>query len=56
MTNPFDYAITQLKISLEIVETNAPINEKEGNLEQAELERKCAESYRLAIAKLEAAV
>lgn len=51
--NPFDRAIMELKIALEIVETNAPINEREGNLEQAKLERECAESYRAAIKRLE---
>lgn len=51
--NPFDLAIAQLQVSLEIVETNAPINEREGKLEQAKLERECAESYQAAIKKLE---
>jgi hypothetical protein len=40
-------------VSLEIVETNTLINEQEGNIEQAKLERECAESYRVAIRKLE---
>lgn len=31
------HAINQLQISLDTVETNAPINESEGNLEQAAL-------------------
>lgn len=54
--NLFDYAIAQLKVSLETVENNAPINERESNLEQAKLERECAESYRAAIEKLERAM
>lgn len=47
-----EHAIAQLEISLKTVETNAPINEREGNVEQARLERECAEEYRAAIAKL----
>ena len=49
-----EHAITQLEISLEIAENNAPINEAEGNFEQAALERECADSYRDAIKVLEA--
>lgn len=47
-------AIAQLTVSAEICETNAPINEREGNHEQAELERSNAVAYREAIARLEA--
>jgi Zn finger protein HypA/HybF involved in hydrogenase expression len=47
-----EQAITQLEIALEVVETNAPINEAEGNLEQVQLERECAASYRAAIERL----
>ncbi|CRM73359.1 MULTISPECIES: hypothetical protein [Pseudomonas] len=46
-------AIAQLTISAEICEKNAPINEVEGNHEQAELERNNAVAYRAAIARLE---
>lgn len=42
-------AIAQLQISLDIVETSAPINEREGNYEQALLERKNAEDFRNAM-------
>lgn len=45
-------AITALEIALGVVETNAPINESEGKQEQAELERRNAESYRAAIERL----
>lgn len=48
------HAIAQLEISLDVVETNAPINEAEGNLDQAALERDCAKSYRAAIEILQA--
>lgn len=47
-------AIEQLKISAEICENNAPINETEGSLEQAALERENATAYREAILVLEA--
>lgn len=46
------YAIIQLEISLDIVETNAPINEARGNHKQAEYERKVAASIRAALEKL----
>ena len=49
----FSAAIAQLLIHAEICENNAPINEAEGNFEQAELERSNAKSYRAAIASLE---
>lgn len=48
-------AIEQLKISAETCETNAPINEAEGNLDQAALERSNAAAYREAIQVLESA-
>lgn len=44
-----EHAIAQLEVSLACVENNAPINEREGNLEQAQLERECAASYRAAL-------
>lgn len=46
------HAIAELENALEVVETNAPINEKEGNLEQAQLERHCAKSFKEAISIL----
>ena len=46
-------AIAQLTISAEVCETNAPINEAEGNHDQAALERSNAAAYRAAIARLE---
>lgn len=51
----FSAAIAQLEINAEICENNAPINEAEGNTEQAKLERVNAKSYRDAIAVLQAA-
>ena len=45
-------AISELENALQVVETNAPINEKEGNLEQAQLERHCAKSFKEAISIL----
>lgn len=47
-------AIEQLKISAEVCENNAPINEAEGNASQAALERDNAVAYREAILVLEA--
>lgn len=47
-------AIEQLKISAEVCENNAPINEDEGNISQAALERDNAAAYREAIQVLEA--
>lgn len=47
-----EYAIIQLEISLEVLEANAPINEAEGNHEQAKYERDAAASIRAAIEKL----
>jgi uncharacterized coiled-coil protein SlyX len=46
-------AIEQLKQALSVVETNAPINEAEGNLDQAKLERSLAKSFITAIAMLD---
>ncbi|MDG9809431.1 MULTISPECIES: hypothetical protein [Pseudomonas] len=48
-------AVAQLRIALDVVETNHPINEAAGNLEQAKLEKRCAESFRLAISMLDSA-
>lgn len=47
-------AIAQLEISVQVCETNAPINDAEGNHEQAQLERDNAAAYRAAIAHLKA--
>lgn len=47
-------AIAQLEVSAQVCETNAPINEAEGNHEQAKLERDNAVAYRAAIAHLKA--
>lgn len=46
-------AVAQLRMALEVVETNAPINEAEGNLDQAALERSLAKSFITAIAMLD---
>jgi len=46
-------AIEQLRQALSVVETNAPINEAEGNLDQAALERSLAKSFTTAIAMLD---
>jgi len=46
-------AIEQLRQALSVVETNAPINEAEGNLDQAKLERSLAKSFITAIAMLD---
>lgn len=48
----FRPAITQLQNSLDVVTNNAPINEKEGNTEQAKLEKTHATSFRAAIQHL----
>ena len=45
-------AINELKVSLDTVENNAPINEREGNLDQAGLERETATSIKAAVARL----
>lgn len=42
-------AITCLELALETMNTNAPINEAEGNLGQSDLERLNAASYRKAL-------
>lgn len=49
------HAIATLRIALETVETNYPINIEAGNIEQAQLEAECAESFRNAIAALDSA-
>lgn len=46
-------AIEQLRQALSVVETNAPINEAEGNHDQAALERSLAKSFITAIAMLD---
>lgn len=46
-------AVAQLRAALEVVETNAPINEAEGNLDQAGLERSLAKSFITAITMLD---
>ena len=48
-------AIEQLQISLDVLTTNEPINRKEGNTEQADLEARNAAEIRQAIAVLSAA-
>ena len=45
-------AINELKVSLDTVENNAPINEREGNIGQANLERETATSINAAVARL----
>lgn len=47
------HAVTNLRIALDVVETNYPIHVAEGKLDQAELEQSCADSFRQAIAILE---
>lgn len=42
-------SIAELEIALATAENNAPINMAEGNLDQADLERRNAESFRAAI-------
>src|SRR5688500_3227073 len=44
-----NFSIAELEVALATAETNAPINEAEGNVEQATLERRHAESFREAI-------
>ena len=46
-------AIGELMVSLNIMNTNAPINEKEGHFAQARLERTTAKSVKAAIGLLE---
>jgi hypothetical protein len=48
-------AIAQLKISLDVLTTNEPINRAEGNTEQADVEAENASEIRQALAVLEAA-
>ena len=48
-------AVAVLRIALDMMETNYPINLKAGNLEQAALEQRNAESYRVAIGMLDSA-
>lgn len=48
----FGPAIEALKVDLKTVETNEPINRKEGNTEQANLEHINGISYKAAIAEL----
>src|SRR6478609_4262608 len=47
-------SIIELEIALATAETNAPINTAEGNLEQAYIEHRNAESFRQAIQLLKA--
>ena len=42
-------AIVELENSLGVLTTNEPINRKEGNIEQADLEKRNARSFRSAI-------
>lgn len=46
-------AVEQLRQALSVVETNAPINEADGNHDQAKLERSLAKSFATAIAMLD---
>lgn len=46
-------AIAQLKNSLEVVQTNEPINRKEKNTLQADLEKRHAKSFKQAITVLQ---
>lgn len=46
-------AIAELKRSLDVMQTNEPINRKEGNVSLANDERRNARSFRDAIAKLQ---
>lgn len=47
------HAIAQLKVALDVVTTNEPINRAEGAIEQADLERESADQFRKAIGILE---
>ena len=49
------HALATLKVALDMVETNYPINIERGDIEQAQLEAECAESFRNAIAALDSA-
>ncbi len=48
----YEHALAELENALYIVETNIPVNEKRGDLDQANLERDCAVSFRAAIKQL----
>jgi ribosomal protein S19E (S16A) len=48
-------AVAQLRMALDVVETNYPINVEAGNLEQAQLQKDLAESFKLAIGMLDSA-
>ena len=48
----YTHAIAELENALYVAKTNIPINEKEGNLSQAILERESANSFRAAIKQL----
>lgn len=48
-------AVAQLRIALDVVETNYPINVEAGNLEQAQLQQDLAASFKLAIGMLDSA-
>lgn len=50
----YEPAVSELYNALEVVQTNAPINEKRGDISQARLERKNAESFKSAIQLLTA--
>lgn len=45
-------AIAELKIALDTVETNEPLNRERGDVGQANLEKRHAKSFREAIAQL----
>lgn len=49
----FSHALATLQIALDTVETNLPINLAEGDIEQANLEEKAADSFRAAIKLLQ---
>lgn len=49
----FGPAISQLKNSLDVVTNNEPINRKEGDTQQANLEKTNARSFRAAIQHLQ---
>lgn len=48
-------AVAELHNALDVVNTNAPINEREGNLGQARLERTNAKDFKSAIGELSTA-
>lgn len=52
LASPYLSAIEALRVDLHTVKTNEPINRKEGNVGQANLERDNAKSYRMAIRTL----